>query len=359
LRKWKEKPTQIIGGLLLGSLVFGLWLSWPRERDLIALADPVVSLKREEEAYWVSASHLVIITTDHYAIVAGKFGVDDWHGHADLISLPSRTRTRLAGLTKLLNRVGVTPMGAPSNFALSPDGKHLTWRNLQHLGRLSYRIATANRDGNEYRECKWLEAEPTFWIDDRHFAEAHFDMFANAAKVHVLDIRDANADCFYEPSSKEAKAILHRYYRSLPSDRVLECVPSEEAHPLIQIGHYRDGERLIGTSTYHVWLPKGARPVERQTSPQMTAMLYDLRFETAPPLLVWLHHFLPGIPANPVIIEGLWISWADGTEMREIGHVPGAHGWQLVEALQWLPDGKQISFTYRNRLYVVTAAPPK
>jgi len=185
----------IVAGLLIASLAIGLWLTWPHERDLLSMSQPIVALDRtapryeepHESAYWLSDSQLLIITTDHIAEPNGKVGLDDWKGHAEIYSLASRKSTRLIGLSRLLNRLGVTPMGAPISFELSPNGTRLSWQNHQHLDRLSYLWAIANLDGSGYRECEWLESQTTFWIDDRHFAEALYGRNSDVAEVHVLD----------------------------------------------------------------------------------------------------------------------------------------------------------------------------
>jgi len=105
-------------------------------------------------------------------------------------------------------------------------------------------------------------------------------------------------------------------------------------------------------------MPKNALPVVAEPSGQNSTILYDLRFETIPPLMGWLHRILPRIPATPRITEGLWVSRVDGTGMREIGHVSGAND-RCLEDIEWLPDGKHISFVYRGMLYTVPTERPR
>ena len=74
-----------------------------------------------------------------------------------------------------------------------------------------------------------------------------------------------------------------------------------------------------------------------------------------PPLLrTWLHRLFPAVSANPVVTQALWIH-RDGTRrVDQIGRVPIETYYNSeLHQIQWLPDGKQISFIYRGMLYVL------
>ena len=55
----------------------------------------------------------------------------------------------------------------------------------------------------------------------------------------------------------------------------------------------------------------------------------------------------------------LYISGIDGKHMRELGYLETQTGdlpedrWRDEFQADWLPDGKQIDFEYRNTLYTV------
>ena len=82
-------------------------------------------------------------------------------------------------------------------------------------------------------------------------------------------------------------------------------------------------------------------------------------------MISWLHRLFPKIDSEPTLREGFWASRADGGGLREIGEVslPWSahdHFWEnTFDDIQWLPDGKQISFVYHGMLYIVPAEPEK
>ena len=51
----------------------------------------------------------------------------------------------------------------------------------------------------------------------------------------------------------------------------------------------------------------------------------------------------------------VWISKADGTEAREIGHIAHKPDESRPQQLAWLPSGTQLSFNYKGDLYTVPA----
>src|SRR5205085_698571 len=89
----------------------------------------------------------------------------------------------------------------------------------------------------------------------------------------------------------------------------------------------------------------------------------------ASPWRAWLHRLLPAFPLQERSVVSLWVSRADGREMREIGaldgtgiEVPSASDdgegvvyFPILQALtlQWLPDGRGLSFVHHDMLYTV------
>lgn len=55
--------------------------------------------------------------------------------------------------------------------------------------------------------------------------------------------------------------------------------------------------------------------------------------------------------------EELWISRAGWTGMREVGHIAAAQEKQ-IERLEFLPDGRHISFVYHGKLYMMATEGP-
>ena len=51
----------------------------------------------------------------------------------------------------------------------------------------------------------------------------------------------------------------------------------------------------------------------------------------------------------------LWVCNPDGTGGREIEHIDSQYGSNNINAVQWLPDGKSISYVFGNKLWIVPA----
>ena len=77
------------------------------------------------------------------------------------------------------------------------------------------------------------------------------------------------------------------------------------------------------------------------------------------PSSIWkfLSRWIPALRPTPHPIVELRTSCLDGSDVHEIGHLdaPKTREDPRPEHLQWLPDGKQLSFIYKDRLYTVPA----
>jgi hypothetical protein len=116
--------------------------------------------------------------------------------------------------------------------------------------------------------------------------------------------------------------------------------------------------------TWKLEFPMGAILQRAKVSPQQRAIFFDRAGSQLSPLLIWLHRMIPKFNPKPTINEALWVSHADGRGLREVGYVPAQPGvsgspTDGLKDVQWLPDGKQVSFVYHGTLYVVPAVPGK
>lgn len=102
-----------------------------------------------------------------------------------------------------------------------------------------------------------------------------------------------------------------------------------------------------------------ARHAAAALSPDGTRIAWLLYSEeVAPPLEQWTARML-----SPVLILQrppryrlhLYISNADGTGMRAVGHVDVPRGDRSRSVLRWTPDGKRLSFVYNHALWTVPA----
>jgi hypothetical protein len=53
--------------------------------------------------------------------------------------------------------------------------------------------------------------------------------------------------------------------------------------------------------------------------------------------------------------QELWVSEADGTQLRHIGDLENSNDKRQIDAVQWLPDGKRLSVLIGDTIWVVPA----
>jgi hypothetical protein len=75
------------------------------------------------------------------------------------------------------------------------------------------------------------------------------------------------------------------------------------------------------------------------------------------PIPVWIARLWPALwrYAAPRSIFALWVSRADGSDMREVGEEDASTAKRRPCSLAWTPDGKRLSYLYNDALYAVPA----
>jgi hypothetical protein len=74
----------------------------------------------------------------------------------------------------------------------------------------------------------------------------------------------------------------------------------------------------------------------------------------------WMQRIFAFVKFKAFVATELWVSQLDGSQMHKIGHVAelleddDATDF-LLSDLQWLPDGKRLSFEYNDGLWTVPA----
>jgi hypothetical protein len=106
-------------------------------------------------------------------------------------------------------------------------------------------------------------------------------------------------------------------------------------------------------------LPCAAKGVLPYFSPSGDRIAWVFDYTRTAPWRTWLRRFLPFAPDSRQE-ESLWISRADGTQMREIGYVKitrtsDDEDDDEIGAVQWTPDGTQLGFLYKRVFYTVPA----
>ena len=347
-------------------------MCWPRERLLTAMARPLIPIDFDhyrDQFCWRSDHQLLLLTTqgDIAPVPHEDYLVQTvWHGSADLFDISTRARTHLPGLTNLLNRDSTFPVLTRDSL-MSPDGRWCLWRVFETSDFSSPRMAYL--DGTHYHKWPGSPSQDDLFLDADHFLQ----MRDSNPRMIVRELRDPVQAHRYR-DGKQAEELFVRYavqhpvYLAVPQPNGV--IPGDRA----EIDTYRSQDRLpflLSKSnprrkapkpieTRFVPLPESATFYRGQISPQQQSVLYDFRMLSTHPFLAWLHKAIPGIRVKPRVTEELWVSRADGQGMHEIGHISmqTEQNNDLREKLMhvdWLPNGKQISFVYRGMLYVVSA----
>jgi len=318
-----------------------IWRFWPRERLLMEVAHPIVKLEAEhggysdpedEEAYWLTADQLLIITPDPtnqngiYRRDSHDMPVHKtWQGSADLLNTNTHIRTHLTALTHLIDRTTVRPAWRPDSFEISPDGVWLQWQTYSGTDGWPCPRA-AHLDGTHYRE--WFRdkrGQESFFLDSRHLCQIE----ANAdPPIKIRDLQDPKQDQEHL-TPNQTEAVLAQYAAHHPA---LINVPAirEEGVSEVVITAYRMQDRLqlrraAWASTAHaapnpirtgnLKMPAGTILLDGAISPQQQALCFEVRRYRTPPLSAWLHRIFPGFYVTSVETEEIWAS----PRIRDVG----------------------------------------
>lgn len=354
-------------------VVLGIVAIFPRNYWLTDVALPIVKIDHgSEKIAWLADNRCLLLSTrkekrSETEAPGGTSG-SDWQGRVDLIDPGSHARTPLVALSALLHRTGL----AFDSFRTSPDGKWVLWQNAYSPAHPLPYVYVAKPDGTACR--RWIRG--TCDQDQECYLDAgHIMQVANQVPAIIVhDLEHPARDQKYM-TVKEARGVLDQYVSLHPPalrivddypDIRLQCAVSyypietslfSEASPL---------NAVFGSVQVHsrrLPLPKGATLRYGWSSPQQQAIVYVLDFTRTHPVLAWLHRYFRKIPIDQTTTEELWISRGDGTGMRSLGTIPVQPDPESIQEyrlqdLQWLPDGKHVSFIYRGTLYKMATETP-
>ncbi|HLK57646.1 MAG TPA: hypothetical protein VKU00_13860 [Chthonomonadaceae bacterium] len=93
-----------------------------------------------------------------------------------------------------------------------------------------------------------------------------------------------------------------------------------------------------------------------KVSPDGKHIVWILESHGKDPWQAFLHRFIPRISGSDRHRWEIWVSDTDGSHMRQIGYeeLPNPGDYSSVPMdLQWLPDGKHLSFLHKETLYTL------
>jgi hypothetical protein len=113
------------------------------------------------------------------------------------------------------------------------------------------------------------------------------------------------------------------------------------------------------TCQFTIHLPPNTVGVDgAEISPQGDRIAWLLDCEHVSWFSALLHRLHASFQVTTQPTEEIWVSHLDGSQMHEIGHIPARPREQYgveIEGLHWLPDGKKLSFLYKDALWTVPA----
>jgi hypothetical protein len=222
----------------------------------------------------------------------------------------------------------------------SPGGQWILWWNDAF-------IQVAKLDGSQYARYPRHPTSDLFWVQDaRHWVELW-----NADETPGANVR-----------VRSPERPLETRTSFLPSDEITGYLDNGLVTPTGQLKAIKMPygaslrvtfvEGNIGSniplSQQRLHAPDG-NILQAQLSPQGDRIALLNISEPRYALPRFLRRFLPWQQKPVAAHTSVWISTADGKNMRELGSFPS----KTFTALHWSPDGKRLSFVYQNALWTV------
>ncbi len=339
-----------LGSALCSLVVVGcIWTAWPRECLLLSRATPVTTGYNWKYGYtWLTNSRFLATQT----VQVGPIDEEVKILSLEQYDTTNKKSTALEAANARLDRL----VQFDPSWGLSPDKQWLMlhgWKgtDIMRLDGTGYR----HFDDDGRRCIPYWMADSRRWLDVYYWpygTDPFYEM--------VLYDRDGPAEGWKLPISNDDP--LYNF-----SEVFASAAAGEE---LIQFQEDEDipqnsgviVRRRLGRSTdlpaeHHFRFPEPGKPVTAAFDPHCRRIALLLSTQRPPsPFRVWLHRVVPKIQAPPTPLLRLWVSGLDGHSWQEIGQIKDTssdmEGFPL-SGLNWLPDGKRLSFIYKNTLYTV------
>ena len=331
----QKRFASLASGLLIvgGIGVLG-WLLWPREHFLLAQSTPLLYTTNWAPALvgltggfifnfqhaWVSKRQLL------YARKRPEADKEEAYEFV-LHDLDTGDVTPLPGLRHCVRQFG----GAVEDETLSPDHQWLLFR-CRYGGSFVCRL-----DGNNFMDLgTWGPGHGAFW----HGTQGHEIVRVGCNRISNRIERSTLSDVSH-PEQKIPFS-LHAAEAEMPDE--LRYGP-----PAVAITIFGKSLRLPFIATVNT----------ASLSPSRDRIALELEGERTSFWQQWLHHFFPNTKMQSTSERSLWVLSLHDRGMQEIGrlparlHPPDNEGEPYLKELQWLPDGRQLSYTVAGKLYTV------
>lgn len=232
-------------------------------------------------------------------------------------------------------------------FRLSPDRKRLLWVS-------NNAIISTDENGTKLGHWDRQRGQGIYnkeWMpDSSHWVEAIEKSNGTYAKIHGISEED-------KPEQK-LQGLGDGIFLGFTSRKTLLTVPSEV--PYTSPGQYEIVETLLDGKTKpqktKFPFPQDSSIQNVAVSPQGDRLLWSVITNQPPNFLSkWLDRFRPLLPSEDELIFTFWTSDLDGKQLKRIGTIVVEDDSDpFPEDMKWKPDGKQVSFYYKDKLYAVS-----
>ena len=291
-------------------------------------------------------------------------------------NMPTNVETEMPVLTRAIQ---AGHGDGPFLDSVSPDGRRVLWINPVSG---THNFYTAFVDGHGLVNVRAVMSranapsfeEPTWWMGDGHtllqtgYPGIHSPL-PRQPFAWLLNL-DGPERARRIPVISDSEFDNGQFLSAAPDNRLLS-MPDEwsgKAGSFLREAHIE--ERRVDTEVrrvcqWKVHLPPHVWHCKAYFSPcaDRVAWLFATRQQF--PLDVLMHRWFPRHAAPEQRQQELWISRADGSDMRRVGDIitnsPDPKRLPAddveIEQMQWLPNGKQISFLYDHSLYLLDVPP--
>jgi hypothetical protein len=244
-------------------------------------------------------------------------------------------------LTKLQNLLGSDGDDETDFWELSPDRRHIAW-NIECYDT----VHTATLDGREYKV--WDIEGPGYgnticglsWLADGHrWIASTCDHGSAAGGLDcIASINDRSSRLDGVPATS-AESILFAQPVTRVDDGVFEV---QQAHA----GGVKESDfRELGA-------PANGSIAEVEASPDRKHLAWLCCEERISTIDRIFHRINHGYSMKVRRYNSLRISSIDGSNLLEVGRIE-ASGDDDVNFLQWMPNGKRVTYVYHNEIYAI------
>lgn len=313
--------------LLSGGVVYTV-IMIPRLRPLLPQAAQVVQISSTYPFYWwLSEEELLLfrISENQGDIVPMRYQID------------SRKMTPLPALQALWHRFS----GNPETVQVAPDGKWLLWKDTKGATHI------ASLDGLHHFSIPSQQASLNRWLSDsRHWVE-----LVPAGDIYSF----ANIYSIDKPHDKISKPLFPPFPSTPDLANIHRITLADDEHILVHYWNEAPGKldpsRIIAATFTPNPLFRGKFSF---TTPRTDYEKGDILFAPQTKRLAWVLEFYQPYP--PYSYTGFWTKELSKVGVKEIGYLVafGGKHRSKPQNVQWTPDGKHLSFIYRDTLWRVS-----